>query len=109
MAVPDFQSLMLPVLRLAGDGKVHSLYDAIEYASDEFKLTDADVAEQIPSGQSRLSNRLGWTTTYLRKALILEAVGPGRFQITERGRELLATNPRSIDVAFLENRFPEMA
>jgi len=109
VAVPDFQRLMLPVLRLAGDGEVHTLADTIEHVAREFQLSDADVAEQIPSGQSRLNNRLGWTTTYLRKALLLEAAGPGRFHITDRGRQLLAENPSSIDVAFLDSRFPEMA
>src|SRR5687768_13736716 len=100
---------MLPVLKLAGDGEVHSLADAISYVVREFRLTDADVAEQVPSAQLRLNNRLGWTTTYLRKALVLEAAGPGRFQLTDRGRQLLESNPTSVDVALLESRFPEMA
>ena len=102
VAVPDFQRLMLPVLKLAGDGQVHTLADAIDYVVKEFRLSDIDVAEQIPSGQPRLNNRLGWTTTYLRKALVLEAAGPGRYQITDRGRQLLASNPTSIDVDLLK-------
>jgi len=109
MAVPDFQRLMLPILELAGDGQVHTLADAIEYVAQQFLLSEADLVEQIPSGQARLSNRMGWATTYLRKALLLEAAGPGQFQITDRGREVLATHPSSLDVAFLKSRFPEMA
>lgn len=109
MAVPDFQHLMLPVLKLAGDGEVHSLADAVKYVAKALKLSETDVTEQIPSGQRRLNNRLGWTTTYLRKAQLLEAAGPGRFQITERGREVLATNPAFINLEFLESRFPEIA
>jgi hypothetical protein len=108
MAVPDYQRLMLPVLKLAGDGQVHTLGDAVEYVARECQLNDADLAEQIPSGQLRLNNRLGWTTTYLRKAQLLKAAGPGQFHITDRGREVLAISPTSIDVGFLESRFPEI-
>lgn len=100
---------MLPVLTLAGDGQVHTLADAVNYVAREFRLSSSEIAEQIPSGQPRLNNRLGWTTTYLRKAQLLEAAGPGRFHITDRGREVLASKPSSIDVPFLESRFPEMA
>ena len=109
MAVPDFQRLMLPVLTLAADGQVHTLADAAEHVARAFQLSAADLTEQIPSGQPRLNNRLGWTTTYLRKAQLLRAAGPGRFQITDRGLEVLATRPTTLDVAYLESRFPEMA
>ena len=51
---------------------------------------------------------VGWTTTYLKKAGLLQAVGPGRFQLTDRGRDVLAGRPAAIDVAFLE-RFPELS
>jgi hypothetical protein len=109
MAMPDFQRLMLPVLTLAGDGNVHSLADTVDYIARRFHLTEAETTEQIPSGQPRLYNRVGWTVTYLRKAKVLERAGPGRFQITERGRELLETTPTSLDVAYLEAHFPEIA
>jgi restriction endonuclease Mrr len=66
-------------------------------------------SELLPSGkQPRFNNRVGWTTTYLKKAGLLRAVGPGRFQLTDRGRDVLASPPTSIDVSFLESRFPEM-
>ena len=52
---------------------------------------------------------MGWTTIYLKKAGLLRAIGPGRYQLTERGREVLASKPATIDVAFLESRFPEMS
>jgi hypothetical protein len=109
VAVPDFQRLLLPVLSLSRDENVHTLADAIDYVSRELQLTDADIAEQVPSGQSRLKNRLGWATSYLRKAQLLVAAGPGKFQITDRGRQLLATGPASINVGFLEAHFPEFA
>jgi hypothetical protein len=109
MAVPDFQSLMLPLLKLAADGQQHTSAEAVELLAQQFQLSDGDRTELLPSGkQPRFNNRVGWTTTYLKKAGLLRAVGPGRFQLTDRGRDLLANPPASIDVAFLESRFPEM-
>jgi hypothetical protein len=108
MAVPDFQSLMLPLLKLTADGEEHSLAEAVERLAQEFQLTDEDRAHLLRSGQTRVYNRVGWTTTYLKKAGLLQAVGKGRFQLTDRGREVLASRPTGIDVAFLESRFSEM-
>ena len=109
MAVPDFQTLMLPLLKLAGDGQQHAFADAVERMAQEFQLSDDDRAQLLKSGQTRLYNRVGWTTTYLKKSGLLQAVGPGRFQLTDRGRDVLASRPATIDVAFLESRFPEMS
>jgi Mrr N-terminal domain/Protein of unknown function DUF262 len=110
MAVPDFQSLMLPLLKLAGDGLQHTSAEAVERLAQEFQLSDDDRKELLPSGkQPRFNNRVGWTTTYLKKAGLLRAVGPGRFELTDRGRDVLASPPASIDVSFLESRFPEMS
>jgi hypothetical protein len=108
MAVPDFQSMMLPLLKLAGDGQEHTLAEAVERLAQEFQLTDGDRTQLLRSGQTRLYNRIGWTRTYLKKAGLLQPVGPGRFQITGRGSDVLASRPAAIDVAFLESRFPEM-
>jgi hypothetical protein len=109
MTVPDFQRLMLPILKLAADGQVHALADTVDHLARVFDLSEADRAELIPSGQSRLYNRVVWSTVYLRKAQLLEATGPGRFQLTDRGRDLLDTNPASLDLAFLKETFPEVA
>jgi hypothetical protein len=106
MAVPDFQTLMLPLLKLANDGQQHTHAAAVERLAQEFQLSDGDRSQLLRSGQTRLYNRVGWTTTYLKKAGLLQAAGPGLFQLTDRGREVLATRPAGIDVAFLE-RFPE--
>jgi len=108
MPVPDFQSFMLPLLKLTADGEEHSLAEAVERLGQEFDLTEEDRAQLLRSGQTRLYNRVAWTTTYLRRPGLLEAVGKGRFRITDRGREVLASKPASIDVAFLESRFEEM-
>ncbi len=109
VAVPDFQTLMLPLLKLASDGQQHTLAEAVERLAQEFQLSDDDRAQLLRSGQTRLYNRVGWTTTYLKKAGLLQAVGPGRFQLMDRGRDVLASRPAAIDVAFLESRFPEFS
>lgn len=108
MSVPDFQNLMLPLLQLAADNQHHTLAESVEKMARQFQLSDDDRAQLLRSGQTRLYNRVGWATTYLKKAGLLRAIGPGRFQLTERGQEVLAGRPASIDVAFLETRFPEM-
>jgi restriction endonuclease Mrr len=109
MAVPDFQTLMLPLLKLTSDSQRHTLAGAIEHLAQELQLSDNDRTELLGSGQTRLYNRVGWTTTYLKKAGLLQAVGPGLFQLTDRGRDVLASRPAAIDVAFLESRFPEFS
>src|SRR5881392_875116 len=101
MAVPDFQTLMLPLLKLASDCQEHTLTEAVEQLAQQFQLSDEDRAELLKSGQPRLYNRVGWTSTYLKKAGLLQAVGPGRsgrFQLTDRGRDVLASCPAAIDV-----------
>src|SRR6266545_547942 len=108
MTVPDFQTLMLPLLKLAGDGQEHTLSEVVERLAQEFQLSDDDRKELLPGGrQPRFNNRVGWTTTYLKKAGLLRAVGRGRFELTDRGREVLARKPAAIDVNFLESQFPE--
>jgi hypothetical protein len=109
MTVPDFQTLMLPLLKLTADGKQHMLGEAVERLAEEFQLSEADRAQLLKSGQTRMYNRVAWSTTYLRKAGLLQSAGPGRFQVTDRGREVLASRPTAIDVAFLNSRFPEMS
>lgn len=107
MAIPDFQSAMLPVLRLAQDGKDHTLREAVEAIAVEFKATEEERNELLPSGrQRRLHNRVGWAKTYLQKAGLVEPNGRGRFRITPRGREVLQGRPSRIDMKFLE-QFPE--
>jgi restriction system protein len=109
MTVPDFQTMMLPLLKFAVDRRQHTHTEAVDYLANEFQLSDEDRNEQIKSGQPRLYNRVGWTTTHLKKAGLLEAIGPGRFRLTERGKELLANPPATINLAFLESTFPEYA
>jgi Mrr N-terminal domain/Protein of unknown function DUF262 len=108
MPVPDFQTLMLPLLKLAADGEQHTSADAVESLAEQFQLSEEDRAQLLQNGQPRFNNRLGWATTYLKKAGLLQSVGRGRFQLTDRGRDVLAADPHAIDIAFLESRFPEI-
>jgi restriction system protein len=107
MAVPDYQSIMLPLLRLAKDGQEHSLREAIESLAVKFQLTDKERTELLPSGrQATFDNRVGWARTYLKKATLLKSTKRGYFQITARGQEVLKHNPAEINNAYLR-QFPE--
>src|SRR5215469_3299825 len=107
MALPDFQTMMLPLLRLAGDDQPHTLAEAVEILTQQYHLSEEDRGQTLRSGQTRLYNRICWATTYLKKTGLLRSVGPGRFEVTDRGHEVLANQPAAIDVTFLESRFPE--
>lgn len=107
MAVPDFQSLMLPLLKLANDGQPHSLVEAREALATAFELTQTDRDELLPSGkQSKFSNRVAWAKSYLQQAGLLLSPKRGHFQILPRGEAVLKSPPARIDIKFLE-QYPE--
>lgn len=108
MAVPDYQSLMLPLLRFASRNKGEiSTGDVIKFLAKDLKLSELDLRLKLPSGiQSTFVNRVGWASTYMKKALLLEPTSRGFFRITSRGRELLEKQPKVINVKILE-QFPE--
>lgn len=105
MTVPDFQSIMLPFLKIAGDGQEHSFSETVEILAQQL-LSSEDLKEMLPSGQSRFENRAGWARTHLKKAGLLEPTGRGKFRITPRGREVLNNPPDKINIKFLM-QFPE--
>ncbi|HLE63513.1 MAG TPA: restriction endonuclease [Pyrinomonadaceae bacterium] len=103
MSIPDYQSLMLPLLRFAGDRNEHSLREAIESLSEEFKLSDEQRRVLLPSGRQEVfDNRVGWARTYLKKAGLLSTTRRGFFEISQRGTDLLRQERSNIDVKFLE-------
>jgi restriction system protein len=103
MPIPDFQSFMLPVLELASDGKEHSLEEARDVLAERFGLTDAEREELLPSGrQRRFDNRVAWAKVYLQRAGLLKGPRRAHFEITERGREVLAERPHRVDIALLD-------
>lgn len=107
MAIPDFQSIFLPLLELAGDGQNHRVSDTVDTLALRFSLTTDDMNELLPSGtQPRFRNRVNWAATHLRKAGLLESPKRAHIRITDRGRSVLADSPPKIDVKFL-NQFPE--
>jgi restriction system protein len=103
MAIPDYQTLMLPLLRLAADGADHRFRDAVETLATEFALSPDERGEVLPSGTAFLfDNRVGWARTYLKQAGLVESPKRGLFRITERGRTVLAKNLSRLDVKFLD-------
>jgi len=102
MVVPDFQSVMLPLLKFSGDKAEHSMREAIEIIGGEFNLTEEDRKALLPSGlQPVFDNRVGWSKTYLKKAGLLESKRRGYFNITNEGLKVLEQNPPKIDINFL--------
>ena len=107
MAIPDFQSLMLPLLKVVADGREYRLRDAVELLAEEFHITDEERQQLLPSGRyPTFDNRIAWAKTYLKKAGLIDQPRRAFFQITERGREVLKTLPILINMKFLE-QFPE--
>lgn len=100
MAIPDYETLMLPLLRLAAESKGQEvpLPAAVGKLTDQFKLTDEERQELLPSGGTfKFSSRVSWARTYLQKAGLLESTRRGHFRITDRGWSVLKTNPDHID------------
>ena len=98
MAIPDYQTIMLPLLQFASDEKEHSIHEAIEFLADQFNLTLEEKKELLPSGQQEVFvNRVGWARTYMKKAGLLESPTRGAFIITQRGKKVLTSNPSKIN------------
>lgn len=98
MAIPDYQSLMLPLLTLCKDNKEYNIHIAVELLAKTFNLTNEEMNELLPSGQQTIFlNRVAWARTYLKHAGLLDSPRRGIFTITERGRKILESNPIKID------------
>jgi len=107
MPIPNYQSIMFPLLKFAGDKKEHSIREAIEHIANIFNLSEEERREVLPSGQQYIiDNRVGWARTYLKKAGLLESSKRSYFKITDLGLEVLQKNPKEINVRFLE-QFPQ--
>lgn len=108
MAVPDFQSIMLPLLRFVGrHGTEISTNDVIDALASDLSLSEEELQEMLPSGTQRtFFNRTSWAVTYLKKAGLLEATRRGFYRITQRGQVLLEQPLERIDIKYLE-KYPE--
>lgn len=105
--IPDYQTIMLPLLEFAGDKKEHHIREAIDYLAEKFGLTAEERKMLLPSGQEPIfDNRVRWAKTYLLKAGLLYSPKRGYFKITEKGLEVLKNPPTKIDNEYL-SRFPE--
>lgn len=108
MAIPDYQTLMLPVLRIAANGPIR-VPEAAELVAQQLALTDAEREELLPSGKQRLlHNRVHWAKFYMTKAGLIASPKRGVFAASENSKALLATNPIKIDVNTLK-QIPEFA
>lgn len=106
MPIPDFQTIMLPLLEHCSDGETHSMASTEEALALRFKLTEDEINELLPSGrQRRFGNRIGWSKLHLIKAGLLSSPNWGLFQITDLGKSILAKKPGQIDLNFLD-QFP---
>lgn len=107
MAIPDYQSLMLPLLKFLLDEQEHKTREAVENLSDDFELSKKERKELLPSGQQPIiDNRIGWARTYMLKAGLLSSPKRGYIKISSKGLEVLKQNPEKINVKFLE-QFPD--
>lgn len=98
MAIPDYQTLMLPLLNLADDGAEHLFRDAVESLADSYGLSAAERVELLPSGAgSVFANRVGWARSYMKQAGLLKNPKRGVLQITAEGQRVLAERPARID------------
>lgn len=101
MPIPDYQSLMLPVLVASSQGEVR-IGAVVEELADQLALTPEERSELLPSGkQTVFSNRVQWAKSYLSKALLVEVPRRGHFKITSRGQTVLQSSPQKIDKKFL--------
>lgn len=109
MAIPDFQSIMLPLLELIKDGQEYSGRDVTEKLANYFQLTEADRQEMLSSNnQLRFTNRVSWAKAHLGKAGLIATTRRGYYKISALGLTVLAQKPTKINVNFLK-QFPKYA
>jgi len=107
MAIPDFQSIMLPLMLYASDGKEHSLQEMTDAMADRFHLSDDELKELLPSGQQAVfANRTGWAVSHLKKAGVFTTPRRAYYVLTKRGQDLLAQNHERITMKILK-QYPE--
>lgn len=107
MPIPDFQTIMSPLLAYNSDNNEHTLRDTAENLAVYFKLNPEERQELLPSGHTAVfDNRVGWAKMHLLKAGLLVSPRRAIFKISARGQKVLAQNPQQIDMRFLK-QFPE--
>lgn len=103
MAIPDFQTLMRPLLEHLADREVHSNKDTLEQLADRFELTEDERADLLPSGQQPVFvNRVAWAKTHLKGAGLIESPARARYRITADGLKALEERDLRIDLRYLK-------
>jgi restriction system protein len=104
--IPDFQSMMLPLLQAISDGNDHTNREVADTLTKMLELTEADRERMLPSGQQTLYvNRLAWVKAHLKKAGLVDSPARGYLRITEQGKQVLSRKPDKINLRFL-TQFP---
>ena len=104
MPVPDFQTIMRPLLECGKKGEEVKTSECIELLATHFNLTAEEIDEMLPSGRQPLFfNRVHWARTYLGKAKLIESTRRGYFKITNIGLDVLKTGPERITINYLKN------
>ena len=104
MAIPDFQTLMLPILELLKDGNSVKLSDMVNIMSDKYNLTEEERNEWLPSKvQKTMYNRVAWAKQYLKNYELIDSPEKGSFIITEKGLSVLSKKINKIDIRFLKD------
>lgn len=107
MAIPDYETIMLPLLHSLADQKEHTMQEVLDILAEHFHLTPEERKELLPSGQQTVFyNRIGWARTYMKKAGIVDSTKRGSINITERGITVLKDNPQRLNDEYLM-RFEE--
>jgi restriction system protein len=107
MAIPGFQSMMLPLLRALADGTPHSNQEILDVLAKDVGLSDEERVKLLPSGRTPVfSNRVAWGKVHLKAAGLIESQQRGSYSITQRGLDVLAESPRRVDIRLLR-RYPE--
>jgi restriction system protein len=106
MSIPDYQTIMLPLLKVLSDGMPHKTKEVIESLARVLELSDSEKQEVFAGGQPVFNNRVGWARTYLKKASLISSPSKGVLVLSNRGKELLSTNPIKINNVVLK-QYPE--
>ena len=103
MSIPDYQTVMLPLLEHLGDKEEKATRETLDALASKFNLTEEEKKELLPSGQQPIfSNRVGWAKVYLKKAGLIESTRRGYYKITQKGLNILSEKPSKIDNEYLK-------
>ena len=103
MSIPKYDEMYRAVLDCLADGKAYDARDVKDAVARRFALSEQEQVELLPSGKKRLfADRIAWTSTYLKKAGLMQKPTRGVWQITPAGQEVLREDPPRIDNVYLQ-------